>query len=150
MTRVSGSRITVELPVGWEGDIGPRQHLTDGAERLPVAHFANLPLRGRRGDFGAGVVEQMTAGDALVVLFEYEPEAAQTELFKAAGLPGPLTPADFDRDNMQRPLPGQSGVQRFFHVGNRAFCLYVAVGSHLDRADVLPQINEVIASLELG
>jgi hypothetical protein len=44
-------------------------------------------------------------------------------------------------------LPGQSGLQQFFTHRGRAFCLYVVLGSHIDRAEVLPRVNAVLDSL---
>ncbi len=73
-----------------------------------------------------------------------------TELFSAEGIPRNLQARQFDRNALQRALPGQSGLQQFFHHRGRAFCLYVVVGSHVDRHDVLPQINAVLDSLEIG
>ena len=36
-------------------------------------------------------------------------------------------------------------VQRFFTASGRAMCLYVVVGSHIDRAEVLPAINSFLS-----
>ena len=91
----------------------------------------------------------MTSTDVLMVLFEYGREAAGTPLFSASGIPRELRPEMFNRDSLQRTLAGQSGVQRFFSHEGRAFCLYVVLGSHLDRADLIPQVNAVLASLEI-
>jgi hypothetical protein len=41
-------------------------------------------------------------------------------------------------------------VQRFFTVAGRAFCLYVVVGSHIDRAEVIPAVNQVLESLRIS
>ncbi len=154
MTRLEGSGLTVELPSGWDGQIGRAgQAAVQGAApggRIPtVAHFANFPLPAERADFGAEAVAAMRAGDVFVVLFEYGPGAAGTALFAAEGLPR-LRAGDFDRNALQHGLPGQSGLQRFFHVGDRAFCLYVVVGSHLDRADVVPSVNAVLDTLVIA
>ena len=37
----------------------------------------------------------------------------------------------FDRNSLQRAVPGQSGLQQFFTHRGRAFCLYVVLGSLL-------------------
>jgi hypothetical protein len=47
-------------------------------------------------------------------------------------------------------MPGQSGLQRFFTHNGRAFCLYVVLGSHVDRADILPNVNAVLETLEIA
>lgn len=148
MTVLAAEGINVKLPTGWEGVIGRHTELEDGSVRNVVAHFASFPLPARRGDFGGGAVELMNASDAFVVLFEYGREAAGTALFAADRIPE-IASGHFDRTAIQRPMPLQSGVQRFFTVAGRAFCLYVVVGSHVDRADVLPAINKLMASLQI-
>ncbi len=148
--KLTGSRMQIDLPAGWEGQIDEGLGLLDdGAVRPTVAHLANFPLPPGRGDFGGGAIEVMRPGDALVVLFEYGPESAGTELFSAEGIPRFVQSKDFDRDVLHASVSGMSGVQRFFTVAGRPFCLYVVVGSHIDRADVLPAINSVLAKLEV-
>lgn len=139
----------MELPSGWEGSIdgdGPTPQ-TDGPVRPTVAHFSNFPLPAGRDDFGGGAVEEMVSGDVFVVLFEYAGGAGRP-LFAAEGMPR-LAAGDFDRNALQTGLPGQTGVQRFFTAAGRAFCLYVVVGSHIDRADVIPQVNQLLAAVEV-
>lgn len=151
MTRLAGSGIGITLPDGWEGEIDDGLDLlSDGSTRPTTVHVANFPLPADRGDFASAALELMRPGDALIVLFEYGPESVGTALFSHQGIPRPLRPGDFDRDALPRPLPGLSGVQRFFTHQGRAFCLYVVVGSHLDRSDVLGSINDALAGLEIG
>ena len=148
--RLTGSRFTIDLPIGWEGQVDDGlQLLADGAVRPTVAHLANFPLPPGRGDFGGGAIQVMRPGDALIVLFEYGPESAGTALFASEGIPRYVRSKDFDRDVLHMSVSGMSGLQRFFTVNGRPFCLYVVVGSHIDRADVLPQINSVLATLEV-
>ena len=149
MTRLSGEGITVDLPPGWEGAIGQSRELDDGAVRNVVAHFASFPLPPRRGDFGGGAVDLMEANDALVVLFDYGASAVGSALFAFEGLPA-IEAQDLDRDILQKSIPGQSGVQRFFTVSGRAFCLYVVVGSHIDRAEILPTVNQLLKSVRIS
>lgn len=148
MTVVSGEGIEVTLPNGWEGVIGSSAQLADGAQRNLVAHFASFPLPAQRGDYGGGAVELMGPQDALVVLFEFGPEAAGSTLFAAEGVPT-VNASDFDRTVLQRSISGQSGVQRFFTTVGRAFCLYVVAGSHVDRAEVVPAVSALIGSLRI-
>ena len=143
MTRLSGEGITVDLPPGWEGAIGRSSELEDGAIRNVVAHFASFPLPPRRGDFGGGAVDLMEPDDALVVLFDYGASAVGSALFASEELPI-VTTGDFDRDILQKSIPGQSGVQRFFTVSGRAFCLYVVVGSHIYRDEILHGVNHLL------
>ncbi len=151
--RLSGHGVDVDLPPGWEGAIrrgaGVGVEASAVGEWPAVAHLANFPLPPERADFGADVVESMRVGDVFVVLFEHDPTSADAALFSHTGVPR-LAASDFHRDALQHGVPGQSGLQRFFHVGARAFCLYVVVASHLDRADVVPEVNAVLASMELG
>jgi hypothetical protein len=149
VTRLSGEGISVDLPPGWEGAIGHSSELADGAVRGVVAHFASFPLPPRRGDFGGGAVDLMEPDDALVVLFDYGASALGSALFAFEGLPT-IEARDFDRDILQKSIRGQSGVQRFFTVSGRAFCLYVVVGSHIDRAQVLPQIQQLLESVRIS
>ena len=148
MTRLSGEGIKVDLPPGWEGAIGRSSELEDGAVRNVVAHFASFPLPPRRGDFGGGAVDLMQPDDALVVLFDYGASAVGSALFAFEGLPT-IDARDFDRDILQKSIRGQSGVQRFFTVSGRAFCLYVVVGSHIDRAEILPEVRRLLDSVRI-
>lgn len=159
MSALTESGIGVTLPPGWDGEIatpptgpnaaGPGQPRTAAIGRT-VVHVANFALPGQRGDFGSGAVEMMDADDVLIVLFEHDPGDAGKALFASRGIPSSLGPSDFDPNAMQRPLHGQSGCQRFFNEGGRAFCLYVVLGSHLDRRRLLEDVNEVLASLVVG
>jgi hypothetical protein len=152
MSRLDGSGIGVEVPSGWEGSIsgGGFQLLDDGAQEPTVMHLASFPLPTERGSFGSGAVELMGTQDVLMVLFEYGPDSVGTALFATDGIPRNLQARQFDRNALQRALPGQSGLQQFFTHRGRAFCLYVVVGSHVDRHDVLPRINEVLDTLEIA
>jgi len=145
--------IEVEVPQGWDGEIYRRSsgfsaQSGAGDDSRPVMHMANFPLPSERGDFGSGAVELMRSDDLLVVLFEYGPEAAGSPLFSAQGIPS-VSADDFDPNVMQRPLPGQSGAQYFFTVGGRAFCLYVALGSHLFRHELAPMVNEILGVIQI-
>lgn len=166
MARLSSGGVGFELPPGWEGQIDPgsgtwretpelgaTQALPatqpDGAVRRVVAHVANFPLPPGRGDFGNGAVQGMRAGDVFIALFEYDPTSTEAPLFRRVGLPD-ISAADFDPASLQKPVPGGSAMQRFFQVAGRAFCLYVVVGSHIDRADVVPMIRTLLAGMEIS
>ena len=151
MSRLERSGIGVEVPVGWEGSItgGGLELLADGARDSTVMHVASFPLPAQRGTFGSEAVELMNGQDVFMVLFEYGPESAGSPLFAAEGIPRRLQARQFDRNSLQRALPGQSGLQQFFTHRGRAFCLYIVLGSHVDRADLLPRVNAVLDSLEI-
>ncbi len=153
MARLSAAGITVDLPAGWEGSIeGERQalQLADGAQRYSVTHLANFALPEAPGDFGSAVVPGMGGGDILVVLKEFSPLAAQTPLFAASGLPRAPVPADFLPEMLQRPIQGQAGMQRFFTESGRAFCLYVVIGSFIDRSELVPAVAAVLDTIEIA
>jgi hypothetical protein len=161
--RFDRSGIAVDLPAGWEASLFQRDQTPSGglrtlglAERAPgatthpVLHAASFPLPADRGDYGSGAVDVMTEQDVLVTLVEFHPDAASTALFATAGPPRALTSDDFGSQSLQRVLPGQSGCQRFFSAGGRAFCLYVVLGSHARRHLLVPRVNEVLASLDIA
>lgn len=151
MVRAAG--IELGVPSGWDAEIYQReaefapQAGGSGVSR-PVVHLGTFPLPPARGDFGSGAVEIMGSDDLLVVLFEYGPESASTALFSKRGIPR-VAAADFGPNNMQRPIAGQSGAQYFFNQSGRAFCLYVALGAHARRNELVPEVNQVLAGLRI-
>ena len=145
--------IEVDVPPGWDGEIYRRPSgigtLSESPEKVePVVHLANFPLAQDRGDFGSGAVEVMIADNLLIVLFEYGSESIGTALFASSGIPT-VSADDFAPHTMQRPLPGQSGAQFFFTEVGRAFCLYVVLGSHARRRQLVPEVNLVLSTLSL-
>jgi len=151
VSRLDRAGLGVEMPASWEGSIsgGDFQLLTDGARQPTVMHLASFPLPVERGSFGSGAVELMSSRDVFMALFEYGEDSVGTALFAAEGLPRNLQARQFDRNALQRALPGQSGLQQFFTHQGRAFCLYIVLGSHIDRADLLPQVNAILDTLEI-
>jgi hypothetical protein len=167
VAHLSSAGIDIDLPRGWEGRIyrrspdpavaqaraagvgggAPGRPPTD--EQGAVAHVANFALPQGMGDFGSGGVEIMRSPDLLVCLFEYEGSAGQP-LFERWGVPRSLRASDFDENIMRTPLPGMSAAQLFFTEADRAFCLYVVVGSHLRRFRTLPLINQVLATIRIS
>lgn len=149
MARIARGGISVEVPSGWEGDIsdGGFRQLDDGSRELTLVHLASFPMPAERGTFGAGAVETMRSGDIFMTLFEYGPESVGTPLFANQGIPRAVLPGDFDREALQFGRRGQSGLQHFFTHNGRAFCLYIVLGSHIDRADLVAQVNSVLQSL---
>lgn len=155
MTRhLSAHGITLQVPTGWDAAIkltggdGKSIHLPEAGTRNPVAHLANFPLPARRGDFGSGVVEIMDRRDIMVMLLEYDQEASSTALFKAHR-PKRLDVSDFDTQQLQVQIPGKAGCQRFFSESNRAFCLYVVIGSWLLRHALIPIASQAVADITI-
>lgn len=140
--------LAVAMPRGWDAHIYRRPDTGDGGTSHPVLHAATIPLPRSRGDFGSGAVELLGAGDVLVVLFEYDAASAATTLFRRRGLPRPSA-SDFNPHGLQRTLQGQSGAQWFFNDRGRAFCLYVVLGSHANRARLVPKVHDLLAALTI-
>jgi hypothetical protein len=159
--------ITTTLPAGWEGRIsrrempvaatGPATGATAGRVALgaygatgersfPVAHFANFALPEDRGDFGSAACGIMGPSNVFVCLFEYGPESVGAALFAPQGMPRDLKPGDFDPRALQRVIPGQAGVQRFFTEAGRAFCLFVVLGSFTNARSLVPSANSVLTA----
>ena len=114
--RVTAPGITLDLPPGWEAEVDGGAGAEPSPLRTPRTHVANFPLPPGRGDFGSTAVERMRRGDTLICLLEEAPDAARSRLHVRRGLPA-LAPEQFAPDAMQRPQPGQSGTQVFFHTG---------------------------------
>jgi hypothetical protein len=149
MSRLNHAGISVETPSDWETAVsgGGFKLLDQGSREPTVVHLGTFPLPAERGSFGAGAVELMNTDDVLIVLFEYGEESTGTALFAAQGIPRPLNPEDFDRFALQRTIPGQSGLQRFFTEKGRPFSLYVVLGSHIDRIELVARVNMVLDTL---
>jgi hypothetical protein len=120
-----------------------------GERSFPVVHVSTVPLPLDMADYGSDVVEDLGSADALVVLKEFDPADATQALFARDGMPRVVSAADFDESMLQRRLEGQGGYQEFFHEGQRAFCVYVVVGSFAQREQIVPAINGVLASLRI-
>ena len=147
--KVIAPGITMDLPPGWEAEVdGGAGTAEDDMEtvRTPRAHIANFDLPPVRGDFGSGAVERMIDGDVLICLLEESSGAVDSSLHGQREIPTILA-SDFSPDAMQRPLKGQSGTQVFFHVGGRAFVLYVVLGGHASRQARIDVVNEVLQGI---
>jgi hypothetical protein len=133
--QIAAMGMAVTAPPGWEAAIYRRQAV-HGAITYPVMHAATIALPASRADYGGG-------------LLEFGPEAASTPLFSALrSVPG-LTPDAFRPQQLQRTIRGQAGVQRFFSVGGRAFCLYAVLGSIANRVKGAARANELIGSFRI-
>lgn len=156
---MKGHGVDVGVPRGWDGRIVTRAAegadavaAAFGDEAVPqtaVVHVASFPLPTEFGDFGSGVVTQMTTRDVFICLFEYGPESVGTPLFAAQGIPR-IRPNDFSPSCLRTMIPGHSGVQRFFTVNGRAFSLYAVLGSHTRRIGLAGLVNDVLKSLRIS
>ena len=164
MTKLSGSGISVDVPPGWEGRIYTRRRRAQAdasTDQTPqgrpaasnpdnaVLHLATFAIPPGSGDYGGGAVEVMASQDLFMVVMEHGNESATMPLFAPAGIPR-VTPDDVSPNTLQRLIDGQGGVQKFFHIGARAFCLYVVFGSHARRVRTVPVVNDVLGSLSIA
>jgi hypothetical protein len=147
LTTVAAHGLRVELPPRWEARLYLRDATaTQGESINPIVHLGNFALPPRRGDYGSGAVEIMRAGHVFVALVEFGAVEADTALFAARGIPRPEL-ADFAPNALQRRLPGQLGVQRFFTENGRAFCLYVVLGSARFGQQLIGEVRDVLGNL---
>lgn len=151
--RIRADGIDVDVPRGWDAEIYRQREATiqsmgadPGETDAPIMHLANFTLPPSRGDWGSGAVEIMKSDNIFIALCEFGPESVGKALFARQGLPR-VDAADFAPHQLQRTLPGQSGTQYFFTHANRAFCLYVVLGSHARRHELVAEVNAVLDTL---
>ena len=148
MEKLTRSGLEIELPDGWDGRIYRREAEMEATTRRAL-HAANFALPPNLGDYAVGAIERMQTGDVLVVLLEFDPDSAGRGLFRNEGLPTGLASTDFSPTAMPRAIPGRTAAQWFFSLAGRAFCLYVVLGSHGERAAMLPIVNQVVETLKI-
>jgi hypothetical protein len=145
--RTSGHGLSIEVPRGWEARITRRP------QSAPFLHVASFGLRPDTGEFGAAVTERMGADGAFAALVEYQIDSHVTA---GAGLFSPgwrprLRVGEFARTQLQVMRPGHLGMQRFFTVSGRPFCLYAVVWPVRQRpARLVGELAAVLATLRFG
>ena len=156
MSRLDAHGVSIDVPAGWEAELSIQPDpstLDPAADRLPaplvVLHAANFSLPAERGDYGSEAVEIMGRNGIFAALVEFDGASAATVLFAAEGVPTPLAADDFGPDQLHLSMPGQAGLQQFFHVGSRAWCLYAVIGSHSLRGVLVPELNRVLSDLSI-
>lgn len=140
------------VPHPWEARVYRRDLAEvnrNGELAHPVLHLANFALPPGRGDYGTGAVELMGPQHLFVSLLEFERSEAFRPLFARPGLPRPAA-GEFGPNALQRRLPGQAGVQRFFTEHGRPFCLYVVLGSMRNAYRLVPDLHRVLAEVRIG
>lgn len=149
MTLLRGRGIQLELPDGWDAHIYRRE--PDPPEQtFSVMHVANFPLPASMGDYGGGAVQIMRGSHLLMCLLETDPRQAGDPLFSTLGPPRSIALSVYDRTTLQRGLPGQVGAQRFFNAASRAWVLFVVLGNAAFADLLAPQVDAVLATLEIG
>ncbi len=164
MPQLAAHGLSVDTPRGWEGrifrrpqsgqvtaaDAPPGPPAPPGELTFPVLHASTIALPNDVADYASEAVVGLGPDDAIVVLKEFAPANAAQPLFAAAGLPRTLDPDAFAPNVLQRRIRGQAGLQRFFHDGGRAFCLYVVLGAYTNRQRVVPRVDAVLASIQIS
>jgi hypothetical protein len=148
--RTDGRGITIETPAGFDVEIftRPDSEGRTSPDAPAIVHAANFTLPRDRSDFGHEIVAGMRLGDVFVALIEYGPQAASRALFAAGGVPE-IDSESITPEVIMGAAAGQAGAQRFFHVGARAFSLYVIVGSYRLRHRTVPLVNEVLRTIRV-
>ena len=155
--RISAYGLSCAALPGWDIRIEQRAQSTVPApgSDLPMGGFVHPILQAGtsampalRGDYGSGYVERMTSADVFVCLGEFDHEAGAEAMFDD-GMPAALRPSDFHPDAQQRVIAGMCGTQRFFTTGGRAFCLYVVLGSWLQRKALTATANSLLATVRV-
>jgi hypothetical protein len=148
---ISAYGVSVQPPAGWDARIYRR----DGGD--PTLHAASFPLPAHDADFGSAATEAMPPGGVFVVITEYRPGgglAASQGLFAPAGVPRALAAHHFDPRVLHRHRPDRVGLQRFFTVGQRPFCLYAVIRSrygHTARVapDLVGTLNQLLDTVRI-
>jgi hypothetical protein len=150
--RLAAHGIELDLPRGWDGRIYRRP------SGDPTLHAANFALPASDGDFGSGATGRMPHGGAFLALKEYRPGLRLVPgqgLFAASAPALPLDPRRFHPRALQVGRPEQAGLQRFFTVGGRPFCLYAVIRTPVEPVRAAPahqavgELNRILASLTI-
>lgn len=143
---VAGHGLAVRPPRGWDVRIYRRPAEAPETTHA-VLHAATFPLPAARGDYGDGAVQLMRPQDVFVALVEFHPSSAETALFATRGFPPRLAPDEFSRASLQVARFGQAGVQRWFTVEGRPWCLYAVIGSWDDRVALARTATALMRSI---
>jgi hypothetical protein len=149
-TKLSLEGIAAEVPPGWECRIRKAAPDQSGGRVLPVLHAATVPLPSGRADYGGGVVEHLTDADVFISLVEFGEEDVGSALFPERDSIPEVSSEMFHPFQLQRRIRGQAGVQVFFTYQDRAFCLYVVLGSNARRAALSALANQLIRDLSIS
>jgi hypothetical protein len=146
MSTVNAFGISAEIPDGWEARIFSH---VDGE---PTLHAASFPLPARDGEFGTRTTQRMPHGGLFVCLTEYrtgEGIDLHHGLF-ANPTPRSLDPANFSTRTLLQARAGQSGMQRFFSISGRAFCLYIVASNSAYTKQRLAAASHLLKSLDIS
>ena len=156
--RLSAHGLSCVVFPGWdvrierrqESDVpAPASNIPMGGYVHPVLHAGTSRLPARRGDYGSGYVEKMRPSDVFVCLAEFDHEAGATDMF-VDGQPRGVRSSDFHPNAQQRVIANMCGTQRFFAAEGRAFCLYVVLGSWVQRRHLTDVANSLISTIRIA
>lgn len=147
--RLSRHGLSAAVPGGWECRIGNLPESGDGERTFSYLHASTVPLTGSRADYGGGVVERLGPNDVFVALLEFGPGEAGSALFNQVDEMPVLERSMFHRNQLQRRIRGQAGVQHFFTLNGRPFCLYVVLGSIVNSAMLVEKANDLVQGLSV-
>jgi hypothetical protein len=141
-------QLRIELPTGWSGRVFGR------SGGIAALHAGNFPIALGDGEFGDRSLGQLPTPGVFVALVEYLPGAgleAGQGLFAPGRIPRRFDPTEFSTARLAHPRPGQVGLQRFFAVSGRPFCLYVVLsGGREVRRRQLGVLDRVLNSLKIS
>ena len=147
--KIQAHGLTVQAPTGLDARIYRRKPEHDDERTHPIVHLCTRSMPEDRGDYGSGVVDLLTADDVFISLMEFGPESVDTPLFAHKGMPAGFDQATFSQQALQRTLTGQSGAQYRFSEAGRAFCLYVVLGSHVNRRRLMARVKALVDTLQI-
>lgn len=146
---ISRYGLSVRPEPGWQTQIFRRLPQDPHEVTHPVLHACTRALPAGCGDFGGGVIDRLDTSDVFVSLIEFGSDVAGEGLFAPVGMPR-LAPSQFGPNNMPRAVAGRSAAQHFFTVGDRAFCLFVVVGSHARRMALVPRAARLLSGVSVS
>jgi hypothetical protein len=140
--------LRIRLPRGWSGRIFSR------SGDVATMHVASYPLPLHDGEFGDRSTARMPSGASFFALTEYRPGAGLEPgegLFAPSRVPRRLDPTGFSVAGLAHPRHDQAGMQHFFTVAGRPFCLYVVLaGPRSGRRRQLAAVDHVLSSLHIA
>jgi hypothetical protein len=124
------------------------------SDQTATLHAGDFQLPLHDGEFGDRSTGEMPDVGAFFALTEYRPGRGLSPgrgLFGPRGIKLPLDPTRFSAAGLAHPRPGQAGMQQFFSVSGRPFCLYVVVaGPRSRRRHQLLLLDRVLATVRIA
>ena len=84
-----------------------------------------------------------------MALAEFESRLANVGLYERTTLGLPIRSQDLHANALQVPVPELEGHQRFCSLGDRAFALYLVVGTGPGLTERLDRVNEMLGTIEV-